>query len=162
MSSKLTAKEVLAEFKKIGITHVVCNPGTELKFIYDALAEQQDIVQVPVCNEGETEGIAAGLILGGKIPVVMHQNTGLFNSVDTIRGLGLEYKLPLLLIIGYKGWHRTAPIVDSAAVFTEPVLEALGIKHYLLETAEDAGQISKAYAETTGTGKPVAILIGRE
>lgn len=161
MSASLTAQSVLAEFKKCGITHVICLPGTELKFIFDALTEQTEITMVPVCREGEAVGVATGLTLGGKHPVVMHQNTGIFESGDSIRGLGIEYQLPLLMIIGYNGWLHGVPLTNAAAYYTEPVLDALGIRHYLVENEDDADKISAGYQETQNTRKPVAILIGR-
>jgi sulfopyruvate decarboxylase TPP-binding subunit len=130
--------------------------------MYEAIINQHEITLVPVCREGEAIAIAVGLMLGGKEPVVMHQSTGFFESGDSIRGLALNLKLPLVLIIGYRGWRRDAPLTDSAAIFIEPILDAWGIKHYLVETDEDVGQISVAYKEAHKTSKPVAILVGKE
>ncbi len=161
-TKSLTAERVLDEFKKCGITHIVWLADTGARFIYDAVINQYEIALVPVCREGEAIAIAVGLTLGGKNPVVLHQNTGLFESGDSVRGLGLAFQLPLLLLIGYLGWRRDAPITDSAAIFTEPILDAWGIKHYLVETDEDVARISIGYKETHETNRPVAILIGRE
>ena len=92
----------------------------------------------------------------------MHPNTGLFESGDSVRGLGLDFHLPLLLLVGYRGWRRDAPITDSATIFTEPILDAWGIKHYLVETDQDVEKISIGFKETHETNRPVAILIGSE
>ena len=130
--------------------------------MYEAMMSQRELTLVPVCREGEAIAIAAGLMLGGKEPVVLHQNTGFFESGDSVIGLALDLQLPLLLLLGYRGWQRDAPITDSAAIFLEPTLDAFGIKHYLVETDEDVEMISMAYKEARETNKPVAILIGRE
>lgn len=161
-SKSLTAKRVLDELRKCGITHIVWLPDSEARFMYDAMISQQDITLISVCREGEAIAIAAGILLGGKKPVVLHQNTGLFESGDSIRGLGLGLQLPLLILIGYRGWRRDTPITDSAAIFTEPILDTWGIKHYLVETDEDVEKISTGYKETHETKRPVAILIGKE
>ena len=158
----LTAERVLDELKKCGITHIVWLPDSEARFMYDTMMSQNDITLVPICREGEAIAIAAGLILGGKKPVVLHQSTGFFESGDSVRGLGLDLELPLLLLIGYRGWRRDKPMTDSAAIFLEPVLDAWGIKHYLVETDEDVERISISYKEVQETSRPVAILIGRE
>ena len=158
----LTAKRVLDELKKCDITHIVCLPDSGAQLMYNAMVAQSGITLVPVCREGEAIAIAAGLTLGGKKPVVWQQNTGFFESGDSVRGIGLGFQLPLLLIIGYRGWWHDAPITDSAALFTEPILDAWGIKHYLVETDDDVGKISIGHKETLKTNKPVAILIGRE
>ena len=161
-STTLTADRILAELKKCGITHIVWLPDSETRFMYDALRNQSELTPVPVCREGEAIGIATGLILGGKNPVVLHQNTGFFESGDSVRGLALDLKLPLLLLIGYRGWRRNFPMTDSAAIFTEPILDAWGIKHHLVENDSDAGKISDGYREAHETHRPVVILIGME
>jgi len=159
--TRLSGQRVLDQFKKCGVTHIVCLPDSGLQFIYEAMMSQDEITPVPVCREGEAIAIATGLLLGGKKPVVMHQNSGIYESGDSIRGLALGLKLPLLLILGHRGWQRQAPITDSCAIFLEPILDTWGIKHYLVEYDEDAEQISTAYQEAEKTKKPVAILIAR-
>ena len=81
---------------------------------------------VPVCREGETMAIAAGLWVGGKKPVVLIQNTGIFESGDSIRGLGLDVNQPLVMLVGYRGWSRHGVTSDSAARFIEHILHAAG------------------------------------
>ena len=44
--------------------------------------------------------MAAGLILGGKKPVVVIQCTGLFEAGDALRNAVHDMKLPLFLIVG--------------------------------------------------------------
>jgi len=130
--------------------------------MYEAMMSQHELTLVPICREGEAIAIAAGLMLGGKEPVVLHQSTGFFESGDSVRGLALDLQLPLLLLIGYRGWRRDAPMTDSAAIFIEPILDTWGIKHYLVETDRDVERISIGYKEAHETNKPVAILIGSE
>jgi len=158
----LTADRVLDELKKCGITHVIWLPDSETLFMYEALMRRPEFKLVPVCREGEAIAIATGLLLGGKNPVVLHQSTGFFESGDSVRGLALDLQLPLLLLISYRGWQHDSPLTDSAAIYLEPVLDAWGIKHYLLETDEDVGKISAGYKEAHETSKPVSILIGAE
>ena len=161
-STSLTADRVLDELKKCGITHIIWLPDSESRFMYEAMMSQHELTLVPICREGEAIAIAAGLMLGGKEPVVLHQNTGFFESGDSVRGLALDLQLPLLLLIGYRGWRRDAPMTDSAAIFIEPILDTWGIKHYLVEADEDVERISMGYKQAHETNKPVAILIGRE
>ena len=161
-NKSLTAKGVFDELKKCGITHIVWLPDSEFRFMYEAMMSQHEITLVPMCREGEAIAIAAGLILGGKNPVVLHQSTGFFESGDSVRGLALDLQLPLLLLIGYRGWRRDSPLTYSPAIFLEPILDAWGIRHYLVETDEDVERISTGYQEVQQTNRPVAILIGRE
>ncbi len=161
-NASLTADTIVDELKKCGVTHIICLPDREGQFLYEALTSEPDFTVVPVCREGEAIAIATGLMLGSKEPVVLHQNTGFFESGDSVRGLGLDLQFPLLLLITYRGWRRNSLITDSAAIFIEPILSAWGIKHYLVETNEDVERVSLAFKEAHDSQKPVAILIAKE
>ncbi|MDO8569121.1 MAG: thiamine pyrophosphate-binding protein [Dehalococcoidales bacterium] len=161
-NEKLTVARVLQEIRKCGFTHVIWLPDTGSRPLYDALAREAGITMVPVCREGEALAIAAGLMWGGKNPLVLIQCTGFFESGDSVRGVAMDTRLPQLMMIGYRGWRRDAPVTDSAALFTEPIMDGWGIKHYLVECDDDAGKISLGFKESHETRKPVAILVGKE
>ena len=158
----LTPRPILDQLNKNGVTHVVWLPDSETNFMYEQMVEDSSIDLVPVCREGESMAIAAGLWVGGKRPVVLIQNTGLFESGDSVRGLGLDIDFPLVMMIGYRGWTRHGVTPDSAARFTEPILDAWGINYYLVETDEDVERISTAFEEAEKTQRPVACLMGAE
>ena len=153
---------VVAELKKNDISHVVWLPDSETNFMYQLLTNEPTLDLVPVCREGETMAIAAGLWVGGKRPIVLIQNTGIFEAGDSIRGLGLDVNQPLVMLVGYRGWSRHGLTRDSAARFIEHILHAWGISYYLIETDDDAPRISLAIEEADKTQKPVAVLVGTE
>ncbi len=153
---------VVEELKKNNISHVVWLPDSETNFMYQLLTGEPSLSLVPVCREGETMAIAAGLWVGGKRPIVLIQNTGIFESGDSIRGLSLDLNQPLVMLVGYRGWSRHGITNDSAARFIEHILHAWGINYYLIETDEDADRISVAIAEAERTSRPVAVLVGTE
>ena len=153
---------VVAELKKNDISHVVWLPDSETNFMYQLLTNEPTLDLVPVCREGETMASAAGLWVGGKRPIVLIQNTGIFEAGDSIRGLGLDVNQPLVMLVGYRGWSRHGLTRDSAARFIEHILHAWGISYYLIETDDDADRISLAIEEADKTQKPVAVLVGTE
>jgi sulfopyruvate decarboxylase TPP-binding subunit len=160
--SVLHPTAIVEELKKNNFTHVVWLPDSETNFMYQLLTSDPNLDLVPVCREGETMAIAAGLWVGGKKPVVLIQNTGIFESGDSIRGLGLDINQPLVMLIGYRGWSRHGLTTDSAARFIEHILHAWGINYFLIETDEDADRISVAAEEAERTQRPVAVLVGSE
>ncbi len=153
---------IISELKKNNVTHVVWLPDSETNFMYEQLMAEPTLDLVPVSREGETMAIAAGLWVGGKRPVALIQNTGIFESGDSIRGLGLDVDQPLVMLIGYRGWDRHGISRDSAAKFTEHIIHAWGINYYLVETDADADRISLAMNEAERNSKPVAVLVGTE
>ena len=162
VSEVLNPKTILEEFKKNRVTHLVWLPDSETNFMYQVMTADPSLEVIPVCREGETMAIAAGLFLGDKKPVVLIQNSGMFESGDSIRGMGLDLHLPLLMVIGYRGWTRHGVTRDSAAVFTEHFLHSWGINYYVVESDADVHVISVALEEAERTSKPVAVLLGRE
>jgi sulfopyruvate decarboxylase TPP-binding subunit len=161
-NTTLQAATVLGELTRCGVTHIVWLPDSETGYMYEAMRDSQ-ITIVPVCREGESMAVAAGLIMGGKKPVVLIQSTGFFESGDSVRGLCLDLDLPLLLMIGYRGYAgHGRPLSGSAARFLEPILDAWGIPHTLVESDATCPRISEAYQQAQTTNHPVAVLMGQE
>ncbi|GIS93088.1 MAG: hypothetical protein CM1200mP22_03250 [Dehalococcoidia bacterium] len=103
------------------------------------------------------------MIVGGKVPVCVIQNTGMMESGDSIRGMSLDANFPL----GHADWLQRLGnphgiITDSAAKYTETFLHAMGINYYLLETDDDASRISVAFEDARKNSCPVAVLVGDE
>lgn len=158
----LEPETLIEEFKKNGVTHIVTIPDSETNYLYELMKEQPWLEVVPASREGETFAIAMGLIVGGKVPVCLIQNTGMMESGDSIRGMALDSGFPLVMMIGYRGWNRHGVITDSAARYTEPFLNAMGINYYLVEQDDDAPRISVAFEEARKNKRPVAVLVGDE
>ena len=158
----LNPQTVIDQFKKNGVTHIVWLPDSETNWKYLAMQEEESMDLIPVAREGESMAIAAGLYIGGKKPVCLIQNTGMFESGDSIRGIVLDVKFPLVIMVGYRGWTRHGVTTDSAAKFTEPILIAWGINYYLVENDADADRITTAFEEAESTARPVAVLVGDE
>ena len=163
-SKDLTGDRVIDKIKECGVTHIVWLPDGVASFMYQPMMTRKDFTLVQVCREGEALPIAAGLVLGGKKPLVLHQSTGIFESGDSIRLVASELHLPILMLIGYRSWkpNPNPPVIDSAAIFIEPILKAWGIKYYLLQSDDDVDIISTADMEAQKTRKPVVVLIARE
>ena len=112
---------------------------------------------MPVTREGETFAIALGLLMGGKKPVVCIQNTGFFESGDSIRGIWIDLKLPILALVGYRGWEGGGPSADSAATFLEPVIKAWGIPYEIVQTDDEVAEVvPRMYAKSQETPDRVA------
>ncbi|PKB72475.1 MAG: hypothetical protein BZY87_00020 [SAR202 cluster bacterium Io17-Chloro-G6] len=158
----LKPETLIEEFQKNGVTHIVTIPDSETNYLYELMKDQPWLDVVPTSREGETFAIALGLIVGGKVPVCVIQNTGMMESGDSIRGMSIDSGFPLVMLIGYRGWNRHGVITDSAARYTETFLNAMGINYYLLETDEDAPRITVAFEEARKNSRPVAVLVGDE
>ena len=161
-NAPLNAQIMIDTLKQCGATHLVWLPDTESGYLYESLSTDADLKLIPVTREGETFAIAQGLLMGGKKPVVCIQNTGFFESGDSIRGIWIDLKLPILALVGYRGWEGGGPSSDSAATFLEPIIKAWGIPYEIVQTDDEVSKVvPKMYKKAQEVG-PVAVLIGGE
>ena len=158
----LSPETVLAQMKKNGVTHVVWLPDSETNWLFLLMKDDPSLTLVGVNREGLAFSAASGLYAGGKTPLILIQNTGLMESGDSMRGWTIQMEVPVVLMVGYRGWTRHGVNTDTAATYTERFLHAFGITYYLVETSADAPRISIAFEEARRTRRPVAVLMADE
>ena len=157
------AKLIVDELKKCKITHVVGLPDNGSRALYEILADDAEIEVISVCREGEAFAIASGLYVGGQRPAVLIQNTGLLESGDGFRGTAYAMAIPLVTLIGYRGYDTLGKErEDTAATFLEPTLKAWNIPYHMLHSDDDVGVISKAIEQAEDSSMPTAVVISRE
>jgi sulfopyruvate decarboxylase subunit alpha len=148
--------------KGAGINLVATLPDINLADLLSEVEEDRDLIHVPLCREEEGIGICAGAYLVGKKCAAIMQNGGFFNSNNAIVSTLLQYQIPLLLLIYYAGdiGDRTFSTTGS---MTEPVLQALGIRYYIMRDPADAVElIKRAQVLTEDAKRPVALLVTKE
>ena len=158
----LSPESVLAEMKKNGVTHVVWLPDSETNWLFLLMQEDPSLTLVGVNREGLAFSAASGIYAGGKTPLILIQNTGLMESGDSMRGWAMQMEVPVVLMVGYRGYTRHGVNKDTAATYTERFLNAFNIQYYLVEQDSDAERISIAFAEAKKTNRPVAVLVADE
>jgi sulfopyruvate decarboxylase TPP-binding subunit len=150
--------EVADALADLGITHVVWLPDSALGPWEEALASASALNLVRVAREGEAWAIAGGLLIGGARPLVMIQNTGLFESGDALRNMLFDLRLPLYAMIGYRS-YLVPDSPDSAKRFTEPLLKAWGIHYVLLDKPDSLSKLTEHYRACQAAGKAGAALV---
>ena len=161
----ITASTILEEVKRVGVEYVITVPDrTTSESVLLAIEGDQDLRHIKVCKEDEAFGISAGLSFCDKRSLVLIQNTGLLDSINALRAIGAEYGLPACVMVGLLDKESDRQPKDSANYgvrIVEPILDAMGITHHLIETQADAAMIGNAIARAYETSTPVALLLGR-
>ena len=160
--AELRPELIINEFKNQGVTHIVWLPASETNFLYLLMEQEPSLTLIPVSREGHAFSTAAGLSTGGAKPVILIQNTGLLESGDSLRGWCMGMNIPVVLMVGYRGYTRHGRNADTAATYTEPFLNAFNVKYYLVENNDDAERIAWAFEDAEKLQNPVAVLIGDE
>lgn len=158
-SARLTIDEIV----RLGFTHVIAIPDSESRLLCEAAAAHERLSYLTPCREGEGIAIAAGLWVGGAKPLLVIQNTGLMEAGDALRGCGIGPRVPLQMLIGWRGYagasQGTQP-VDSAYPYTEPILDAWQIPYEHLMSNDDIGVIASMDERANRTSKPAAVITG--
>jgi sulfopyruvate decarboxylase subunit alpha len=137
-------------------------PDSESRLLYDA-ARRSALPLITPCREGESIAIAAGLWTGGCKPLVVIQNTGLMEAGDALRGCGLGPRVPLRLMVGWRGYAGAMagrPPTDSAYTYTEPLLAAWGIPFWPVMSDDDLPALATMDRTAEATSGPAAVLTG--
>ena len=124
----LSPETVLRHMKQNGVTDVVWLPDSETNWLYLLMQAEPSLRLIGVTREGHACSIAAGLHAGGRKPLILIQNTGMMESGDSIRGWLLGMNVPVVLMVGYRGWTRHGVTTDTAATYTERFLMAFGLE----------------------------------
>lgn len=115
---------------------------------------------IPATREDMAIGLASGAYLAGKWPAVLMQNSGLGNSMDALTSLSLIYKIPVLLIIsfrGYRGIDAPEHLVMGSSCLR--FLKDVGIPYQVLKTDSFKESIKWASSTMKKNNIPAAIFI---
>jgi len=121
---------------------------------------------VPCCSENQAVTVAAGLTVGGRRPVVVVQNQGFYNCVNTVRAVALDAHVPLVFMIGQFGREfgnfggEPSASRRNMVRLLEPVLGALGVPHFRLESPADLVHVCAAFERAHAERTAVALLVG--
>jgi len=159
MGTVAGAQQILAGLKEAGIDLVSSVPDINMLQLINLLYEDKQIMHVPVGREEEGVGVCAGAHLGGKKPALLMQNGGLLNSCNGLTTTALQFGVPILLLIYYAGDIGDRGFTTLGAV-TEPVLQAMGFRAYVLRRTEDIDETLRgAQILADDSKKPVAVLL---
>ena len=156
---------IIAAIKASGIEYVLSVPDIVTSAgLLRPIAKDKDLRLIRVCKEDECVGIASGLSYSDKRALILIQHTGLLDSINAIRGIGVEFKQPICLMVGLLQHNldvapRASPSYGVRIV--EPILEAMGIAHHLIGTDADVDKITPGIEAAYRDSQPIAFLIGR-
>ena len=158
-SAKTSAALILAGLKKAGIDFVATLPDEKMLELIRAVEKDTELKHVPLCREEEGIGICAGAYLAGKKTAIVMQNAGFLNSCNALTTTSLQFQIPLLMLIYYAGDIGDRGFTTLGSV-TEPVLQAMGFRSYVLRKREDIDEVLRgAQILADDAKKPVAVLL---
>jgi len=156
---------MIEQIKKAGIRHIISVPDivTSDGLLWP-ISRDPDFRLVRVCKEDEGVSICAAMSYNNTRALLLMQQTGLMDSLNAIRAMGVDYRLPICMMVGLQGKepHLTPDRSASYGVrIVEPVLDAMALSYSRIEEPKDvasiAGHIDTAYRNSA----PHCFLVGR-
>src|SRR5258708_35421123 len=123
MPVSLTNSDVVYQaLKKCGVTLVSALPETWLVHLIRLAEEDPQMILVRLAKEEEGVGISAGAHFVGVKSAMLMQNHGFLASINGIVSFPHLYKMPLLMLISYRGtFGERDPWQIQGGNVTEPV-----------------------------------------
>ena len=158
------SKLVYQALKSCGIRLLSALPETWLVHLIQIAEDDPEMTLVRLAKEEEGVGLSAGAHFGGMKSAMLMQNHGFLAAINGIVSFGQLYKIPLLMLISYRGtFGERDPWQTQGGNVTEPVLSAMNIPYSFL----DAGctvekRLHQAHTLAQSSLQPVALLLTRD
>jgi sulfopyruvate decarboxylase subunit alpha len=165
-AASLRAADLMQAIKRAGIRFIVALPDrTTSEHLLKPLLADPELRVVQICKEDEGVSICSGLYAAGQRALLLMQYTGLLDSINALRGIAMEGKNPVCMMVGLLNKEPGVPPTQSkhyGVRVVEPVLDAMQIAHHLIEAPDDVDKIVPAIEAAYTRAMPVVMLIGKE
>ena len=155
-----TQREIFQYLKKNYIKNFVGVPDSTLKHFIDEGLKNKKIL---IANrEEEAIGIGAGMTLAGSPTLMFMQNAGFANSISTITSLIQLYEIPILFLIGWRGYLKNdAPEHEKIGQIQPQLLKNMDLENKILTNKTWKKNCNWALSKIK-KNIPVALVIRRE
>lgn len=156
---------IIAAIKAAGADIVVALPDiVTCETVLWPIERDPGLRLVQVCKEDEGVSICAALSYCERRAVLLIQHTGFLDSINAIRAIAAEYRLPVIMIVGLQGHEPGQPPDRSDKLglrILHPIIEAMQIEHTILDVEADASAIVDTIDRSYETSAPHVFLVTR-
>ncbi len=150
-------RDIIKSVERAKIDYILNLPCERIKLLISLLSESFDFLTL--AREEEGIGISAGLFMAGRRPLMVIQSSGFGNCINALMSLTACYKLPLPILISWRGVYGEKIEAQKPLGKKLPrLLEAMGID-YLIFNGENFSDVENAIAESYEENKIKAILL---
>ncbi len=157
---ELTQKQIFDYLFNNGTENFIGVPDSTMKHFIDQGFKKNKILITT--REEEAIGIAAGMSMSRSDSLVFMQNAGFANSLSTITSLVQLYKIPMIFLIGWRGFLKNdAPEHTKIGKIQPKLLQALSLQSKILNEKNWRASCDWALQLIKG-GKPCALILIRD
>jgi sulfopyruvate decarboxylase alpha subunit len=151
--------DVLGAMRARGIATVCTVPDGGLTRLLKMVEAEAGMRLVTLSTEPEGIGIATGCWLGGGRAMLAMQSSGVGNCINAL-GLPSALRAPCLMLVTMRGqWGEFNPWQVPMGQGTRPALEAVGVKCFPVDKAEEVGETFAAAADLAFNSRVSAAVL---
>jgi sulfopyruvate decarboxylase TPP-binding subunit len=154
--------EFWSELKARDLTFFAGVPDSTFQDAYNYMVKDPEIQYIPAVREDVALGIASAAYFDGRLGGVMMQNSGIGNIVNPLTSFSLMYKIPTLLIVGWRGYGgppNDAPEHWIMGVKTPEIFDLLEVPYEVLEKDNLGPVLDRLLAAIEEQSVPGALLV---
>lgn len=158
----MNAHDFWAGLKSHGFTFFAGVPDSTFASPYLSLTEDAEIKYVPAAREDAALGIASAAYFAGRRGGVIMQNSGVGNIVNTLTSFNLMYRIPVLLLIGWRGYGgppNDAPEHWIMGTKTSAILDLLDVPYEILEPDNLGSVLERLVSVMDSQSVPAGLLV---
>jgi len=159
----IRARDFVERARHLGYGWYAGVPCSFLTPFIDYVIDDPHLTYVSSANEGDAVAAAAGTFLGGVPAVAMLQNSGLGNAVNPLASLTHPFRIPVLLVITWRGEPERGDEPQHALMgrATGALLDLLAIPWEVFPTdpAQVAPALGRAHEHLRAEGRPYAFVM---
>lgn len=158
----MEARAFWKAFKARGLTFFAGVPDSTFTTAYNLMLDDPEIRYIPAVREDVALGVASAAYFAGKLGGVIMQNSGIGNIVNPLTSFSLMYQLPVLLIVGWRGYGgppNDAPEHWIMGVKTPQIFDLLDIPYACLESDNLELTLDRLLATIVQRAVPGALLV---
>ena len=158
----MDAHEFWAALKARGLNFFSGVPDSAFQGAYNVMVDDPEIRYVPAVREDVALGIASATYFTGGLGGVIMQNSGVGNLVNPLTSFNLMYKIPALLVVGWRGYGGPpddAPEHWIMGAKTPQFFDLLEVPYEILEPDNLDSATDSLLASIKGRSIPGALLV---
>ena len=157
---ELTQKQVFDYLFNNGIENFIGVPDSTMKYFIEQGFKKNKILITT--REEEAIGIAVGMTLSQSSSLVFMQNAGFANSLSTITSLVQLYKIPVIFLIGWRGFLKNdAPEHTKIGKIQPKLLQTLSLQSKIINEKNWKASCDWAL-KLIKEKKPCALILKRD
>ncbi len=137
-------------------------PDSTFGEAYNYMVNDPEISYVPAVREDVALGVASAAFFSGGLGGVIMQNSGIGNIINTLTSFSLMYKIPALLVVGWRGFGgppNDAPEHWIMGVKTPEIFSLLDVPYEIMEADTLESDLDRLLEKIRQKSIPGALLV---